>query len=464
MEFVVFVIIAFVFATGGAFRAGAKTAFSRAARRQAKSDLVSEAVTADKGGRLAHKAGTKAGGVTISGLGLIRRAFTQGWRQSWGNGKKTSMKWFSDAGYKVGSPVDRRNTDGTAPADHGQVEGIPGTGRYTVRWGNGEVQTVKASKLRVCVGHDATVSAPKDSPPAGAPASPTTPTPPAAPASTPPAPAAAGSTSPPPPARPPTKYTVGSLVDRASPRGGFDLSADHGKVQRIPQPGQYTVLWGIGDVETVTEAELQACGGHDTPPPVLPATGSAIPPTAGWPNRCAYVFDYHPANPAGTGRCHLSATSGGTYCSYHQPHTESTSSSDKKGPEMAIETANHGEVQNISQLLSELDAIVAEAAAELEDAAGDRKRAEQDMRRIEMLVISAQKFELDTTSLTLLQSLIEPAKERANLADRRAPAAERQHGTATKTRDTINAKHSALQDAHDAAGTDAATKAAYART
>lgn len=432
MEFVVLVIIAFVFATGGAFTAGAKTAFSRAARHQAKDDLVSEAVTADKGGRLAHKAGAKAGGVTISGFGLIRRAFTQGWRQSWDNGKKTTMKWFSDAGYKVGSPVDRRNTDGTAPADHGQVEAVPGTGRYTVRWNNGEVQTVKASKLRVCVGHDAVIDPVPGSPTRTAPTTP---------------PTTAGDAA---------LYKPGSLVDWA---GSDGLGGDHGEVKDIPETGQYTVRWGDGAVTTVTAAQLQACRGHDAPAPTTPSD-----PATPEPNRCAYTFA--PTRPLEIGRCHLITGYGEKYCSFHkvsQPNTE-TASSDKKGPEMAIETATHGEVQTIPQLLVELDAIVSEAAAELQDAIGDQKRAEQDMRRIEMLVISAQKFELDTTSLTLLQSLIEPAKERANLAVRRAATAEHRHGTAIKTRDTIKAKHAALQDAHDAAGRDAATKAAYART
>lgn len=382
MEFAVLVIIAVLFATGGAFKAGTKTAFSRAARNQAKNDLVRDAVTGGKGGGIAHKAGTKAGGVVISGLGLIRRAFAQGWRQSWDNGKQTTMKWFNDVGYKVGSPVDRRGTEGGGPGDHGQVEAVARVGRYTVRWSNGQVQTVKASHLRVCVGHE--TPDPQD-------------------------------------------------PQDASPAFGEDTSPD--------------------PAVTVPSAP---------PAPTAPDQGEPVEPAAYIEDRRCPQRDYAGLSfSAPCGRAWAAdASPERPYCDRHMPAATTST----EGPPMAIETATHGEIHTIPQLLTELDAIVAEAAAELEDAAGDKTRAQEDMRRIEMMVISAQNFELDTTSLTLLQSLIEPAKERSNLADRRKATAEHRHGTAIKTRDTVKQKHAGLQDAHDAAGRDAATKEAYART
>jgi hypothetical protein len=92
---------------------------------------------------------------------------------------------------------------------------------------------------------------------------------------------------------------------------------------------------------------------------------------------------------------------------------------------MTIQTITGGEVNSPEQLVAELQAITAEAAADLEDARGDAVRAEEDAARIEKMVGCLTNLKLPPEDISSVQGLLEPAMARKAAAEQRAAAAEK---------------------------------------
>jgi hypothetical protein len=135
---------------------------------------------------------------------------------------------------------------------------------------------------------------------------------------------------------------------------------------------------------------------------------------------------------------------------------------DPRTPRTAnIATATGGEVLNYSQLLAELDAIVAESRAEMEDRQAAKQRAQDDVQRIDVMLASLGQLELDTESLAKLQAIGETNGQKMNLATQAATNAEHRYTLAINAKDTVQRKHQMLHEAHVAAGRDAAHKQFY---
>jgi hypothetical protein len=128
---------------------------------------------------------------------------------------------------------------------------------------------------------------------------------------------------------------------------------------------------------------------------------------------------------------------------------------------MTIATATGGEILSYPQLLAELDAIVAEAHAEMEDRQAAKKRAQDDIARIDLMLASLGRLELDRESLAKIQAIAETNDLKMQLANQAADNAEHRHALAAGAKATVVGKHQMLQEAHMAAGRDAAQKQFY---
>jgi hypothetical protein len=131
------------------------------------------------------------------------------------------------------------------------------------------------------------------------------------------------------------------------------------------------------------------------------------------------------------------------------------------GTTMTIATATGGEILTLGQLLAELDAFIAEAAAEVEDRQAAEQRARDDVARIELMLASLGRLELDTESLGKLRAIAETNGLKVKLARDAATNAAHRHALAVAAKATVQRKHGLLQEAHMAAGRDAGKKELY---
>ena len=127
---------------------------------------------------------------------------------------------------------------------------------------------------------------------------------------------------------------------------------------------------------------------------------------------------------------------------------------------MAIMTNTGGEVHTLEQLVSELEGIAKEAAADLDDAHAHRARAHEDGARFETMAASLHEHDLDQQTLGEISALMEPAAQRKSAADDRASAAEQMLARAQTALRGVQDRHSLMAEAH-AATPHAAKKEFY---
>lgn len=137
-------------------------------------------------------------------------------------------------------------------------------------------------------------------------------------------------------------------------------------------------------------------------------------------------------------------------CAFHKPKTQ------EKGKVMTIETRAGGEVHSLAQLLTELDAIKAEAAAELEDAQANSKRKHERVQHIDTLVASLRTMKVDEATVGAVQALQEPFQQSKVLADNQATSADHELALATAARETAQRNHGQIREAVVAAPAPAA--------
>jgi hypothetical protein len=116
---------------------------------------------------------------------------------------------------------------------------------------------------------------------------------------------------------------------------------------------------------------------------------------------------------------------------------------------------------NYQELVQELEATVAEAAAELEDAGAAASRALQDIARIETMVASLEAVGLDLQTVAEIRALAGPAGERAKAATDRVSAAQARLAQAHTALTGLRTRHQALYEAHAAVGGAAADRQFY---
>lgn len=114
--------------------------------------------------------------------------------------------------------------------------------------------------------------------------------------------------------------------------------------------------------------------------------------------------------------------------------------------DMTIATATGGEVTTYGTLIAELQAIQAEAVADLEDAQGDAQRAKEDASRTETMLASLASLKLDTASLNEIGQLGEAASARLRAAEDRQAAAEARAAAAETALKGVQTRHSAIQE------------------
>jgi hypothetical protein len=140
-----------------------------------------------------------------------------------------------------------------------------------------------------------------------------------------------------------------------------------------------------------------------------------------------------------------------------QPHENSTD----RESNMTIESKTGGEVHSLAQLLTELDAIKAEASAELEDAQANSARKGERVQHIDTLVASLRHLRVDEATVGAVQALQEPFQRSKDLADSQAASAEHELMLATAARETAQRNHGQIREAVVASAAPAADGAFY---
>ncbi|GCD40831.1 hypothetical protein [Streptomyces paromomycinus] len=136
--------------------------------------------------------------------------------------------------------------------------------------------------------------------------------------------------------------------------------------------------------------------------------------------------------------------------------------SDNKGVRTMPITTTTAEATNHTALLTALDAIIHEAAANHDDASADLARSNQEVTNVEALAagLASEEIALDPESVGQVQALVEPFQQRAMAAEQRLASCEALKAQAEQAKQIVVAKHQMMKEAHDS-NPDAAQKAYY---